>query len=213
MGTLVGTLLTTDLNPGDTFTYALAGGPDDAAFTISGDQLLTAASFDFETKSSYSVQVRSTDAGGLSVVKDFTISVTNVNEAPTVSVPSAQTACEDVDMALSGIAVGDPEGDGLTVTLVVGHGTLALGSVAGLTVIGNGTASVILSGSLADLNAALAGLVYRGALNFAGADALSITVSDGSLSTAGSVDITVKSADNQAADLQAQVHALRTRWR
>ena len=208
-GTLVGSLSTSDLNLGDTFDYAFAGGPDDAEFTISGDQLLTAARFDFETKSSYSVQVRSTDAGGLSVIKDFTINVTNVNEAPTITVPSAQTACEDVDMPLSGIAIADPEGDALTVTLAVGHGTLSLGNVAGLTVNGNGSASVVLSGSLADLNAALGGLVYRADLNFGGADVLNITASDGSLSTTGSVDITVKSAANQAADLQALVHALR----
>ena len=41
------------------------------------------ASFNYEAQSSYTVRVRSTDAGGLSTEKSFTISATNVNEAPT----------------------------------------------------------------------------------------------------------------------------------
>src|SRR5439155_6108274 len=137
VGTTVGILKTTDPNMGDTFTYVLvAGATDNASFTISGGTLQTAASFDFETKSSYSIRVRSTDAGGLFVEKVFTISVTNVNEAPTITVPGAQTADEDVDKAISGLSVGDPEGDSLTVTLAVGHGTLTLGTTTGLAVTG-----------------------------------------------------------------------------
>ncbi len=41
--------------------------------------------FDFETKSSYSIRVRTTDQGGLSFEKAFTITVTNVNEAPMIT--------------------------------------------------------------------------------------------------------------------------------
>jgi hypothetical protein len=70
----------------------------------------------------------------------------------------------------------------LTVTLGVSHGTLTLGSTTGLTVTGNGSGSVSLSGSIANLNAALASLVSRGVLNFSGGDTLSINASDGSLS-------------------------------
>jgi hypothetical protein len=103
--------------------------------------------------------------------------------------------------------LGDPDGGRLTVTLAVSHGTLTLGKTAGLTVSGNGTASVSLSSSIADLNAALASLAYRGVLNFSGADVLTIGVSDGSLSSSGSVAI--KSAAEQAADLKAQVAVLR----
>jgi Cadherin domain len=210
-GTTVGTFSTTDPDTGDTFTYVLVGGAgdtDNTSFAISGGTLQTAASFDFETKSSYSIRVRSTDAGALSVDKVFTISVTNVNEAPTITVPGAQTADEDVDKAISGLSVGDVDSPSLAVTLAVGHGTLTLGTTAGLTITANGTGSVSLSGSIADLNAALAGLIYRGALNYSGADTLSITASDGSLSSSDSVAIAVKSAAQQAADLQAQVNAL-----
>ena len=81
----VGTLTTTDVDVGNTFTYTLVtgtGSTDNATFTISVGQLLAASSFNFEAKSSYSVRVRSTDQGGLFTEKQFTITVTNVNETP-----------------------------------------------------------------------------------------------------------------------------------
>ena len=123
--------------------------------------------------------------------------------------PAPQTAYEDIDKAISGLSVGDPDGDNLTVTLQVGHGSLTLGSTAGLIVSGNGGGSVTLAGSLADLNAALAGLVYRGGLHYSGGDTLAITASDGTLMSSDSVALTVQSADQQAAALQSQVNTLR----
>jgi hypothetical protein len=51
-------------------------------FTMDGDVLKTRRPFNFEQKSSYSIRVRSTDQGGLWFEKDFTITVTNVNEFP-----------------------------------------------------------------------------------------------------------------------------------
>ena len=66
------------------------------------------------------------------------------------------------------------------------------------------------SGAIADLNAALATLLYRGVLNFAVGDTLSVAVSDGalSLSPTATVAITVRSAAEQAADLQDQIATL-----
>jgi hypothetical protein len=45
--------------------------------------------------------------------------------------------------------------------------------------------------SITDLNAALASLVYLGASGFVGGDTLSLTASDGSVSTSASVTINV----------------------
>ncbi|MEI6527966.1 MAG: cadherin repeat domain-containing protein, partial [Planctomycetota bacterium] len=84
--TAVGTLTTTDPNISDTFTYTLASGTgdnDNAAFNIAGNTLRASNSFDFETKSSYKIRIRSTDQGGLFTEKTFTVSVNDVNEAPT----------------------------------------------------------------------------------------------------------------------------------
>ena len=44
--------------------------------TVNGNTIQTAASFDYEAKSSYSVRVRSTDQGGLWTEKAFTVTVT-----------------------------------------------------------------------------------------------------------------------------------------
>ena len=60
-----------------------AGDTDNASFQISGNELKTTASFDFETKSSYTIRLRTTDNGGQFFEKQFTISVNNVNDAPT----------------------------------------------------------------------------------------------------------------------------------
>lgn len=82
VGAVVGTLSTTDVDAGDSFSYALVdgeGATDNAAFTIVGGRLEAAQAFDFETKNSYSIRVRTTDAGGLSTDGVFAISVTNVN--------------------------------------------------------------------------------------------------------------------------------------
>ena len=87
VGTTVGTLSTTDPDAGNTFTYTLvagAGSADNAKFTISGNVLKTAAVFDYEVKKSYSIRIRSTDQGGLSKDKMFTIEVTPSGELAAV---------------------------------------------------------------------------------------------------------------------------------
>lgn len=83
VGTLVGALSTVDPDIGETFTYSFCGGADDAAFTIAANQLKTAQIFAYKTRSSYAICVRSTDSGGQSIGKDFTINVKNPNDAPT----------------------------------------------------------------------------------------------------------------------------------
>ncbi|WP_231602887.1 beta strand repeat-containing protein [Neorhodopirellula pilleata] len=134
VGTTVGTLTSTDANAGDTFTYSLVSGTgstDNASFTISGDQLQTATTLDFETKPSYSVRVRTTDAGGLTFEETFTITVTNVNEAPSAISLSSTTLDNN---AASGTAVGTltttdaDAGDSFTYTLVDGQGSTDNGS-------------------------------------------------------------------------------------
>ena len=83
--TLVGTLTAADPDPLDTFTFSLvsgAGAIDNASFTISGNQLRTAAVFDFESKPSYQIRVRVTDAGNLQFEKLFTINVIDGPDTP-----------------------------------------------------------------------------------------------------------------------------------
>src|SRR5690606_22686574 len=84
VGTIVGTFATQDGTP--PYSYSLvsgAGSMDNDEFSLEGDQLKTHAVFDFEEKNSYSIRVQTTDDNGESFAKVFTISITNLVEAPT----------------------------------------------------------------------------------------------------------------------------------
>ncbi|MBO1349104.1 MAG: cadherin repeat domain-containing protein [Hormoscilla sp. GUM202] len=127
-GAVVGTFSITDPNNGDTFTYQLvagAGDTDNAAFTIDGDQLLFNSSPDFETKSSYSIRVKSTSAAGLSYSENFTINVKDVNEDPTDINLSNNSIDENVaaNTVVGTFSTTDPDtGDSFTYQLVAGTG-------------------------------------------------------------------------------------------
>ena len=62
---------------------------------------------------------------------------------------------------------------------------------AGAGVTGNGTASVTIAGTAAQINAALAGLAYTGNLNFNGADTLTVATNDGTATDTDTIAITV----------------------
>ena len=68
----------------------------------------------------------------------------------------------------------------LVLSMSVSGATLTLGSTAGLEwqAGANGTSTMVVRGTLTDLNAALAGLSYLNLANFSGADLLNITVDD-----------------------------------
>lgn len=87
-GTVVGSFTTTDPNAGDTFTYSLvsgSGSADNSAFTLSlAGQLAANSALNFESQSTYQIRVRTTDQGGLALEKQFTITVTNIDEPPEI---------------------------------------------------------------------------------------------------------------------------------
>jgi len=91
IGTTVGTLTATDPDSDDAFAYSLVTGyGDNASFTIETLTPLSAAlklavSPDYEVKNSYSIRIHATDIAGAAYDKDFTISISNVNEAPTIT--------------------------------------------------------------------------------------------------------------------------------
>ena len=85
IGSTVGELTTVDPDSGDTFIYSLVtgdGAQDITDFRIAGDRLEIAAALNFEAKPTRNIRLRATDQDGLFVEKTFTISVTNVNDAP-----------------------------------------------------------------------------------------------------------------------------------
>jgi hypothetical protein len=128
IGSVVGTLSTTDFDAANSFTYALAtgtGDTDNASFTIDGSSLKANAVLNFESKSSYTVRVRSTDQGGLKTEKAFTISVSNVNETPTDIALSAATIAENnaIGAVVGTLSTTDPDAaNTFTYSLVAGTG-------------------------------------------------------------------------------------------
>ncbi|MBI4558543.1 MAG: FG-GAP repeat protein, partial [Candidatus Hydrogenedentes bacterium] len=128
-GATVGALSTTDPDTGNTFTYTLVsgtGGTSNASFTISGNTLKTAAVFNYEAKNSYSVRVRTADQGGLFYEEAVTITVTNVNEAPTDLTLSASSVAENLPAGtnVGALSTSDPDtGNTFTYTLVSGTGS------------------------------------------------------------------------------------------
>ena len=128
IGTVVGNLSSTDPDTGNTFTYSLVtgtGATDNSLFTITNNQLKTNSVFDFETKNSYGVRVRTTDQGGLSFDKQLTIGVSNVNETPTNLLIDTSTVAENqvIGTVVGNLSSTDPDtGNTFTYSLVTGTG-------------------------------------------------------------------------------------------
>ena len=111
-GTVIGQLSTSDPDLGDSHVYTLvdnAGG----RFQIVGDRLQVkpGAVLDFETTSSYEIEVRSTDADGLSKTQRFAIALTNVNEAPTFTSTPILLAQEGTNYRYTIVTTDPDSGD------------------------------------------------------------------------------------------------------
>ena len=104
------------------------------------------------------------------------------NNDPALTLPSSpEFQPNSVDNFISGISVSDADTSELTVMLNA-EGSLTLASTAGLTFTeGDGTAdsAMTFSGSIEDINLALAGLTYTAATGDTDGDTLAIGVSDG----------------------------------
>jgi hypothetical protein len=112
---------------------------------------------------------------------EFSATVTATsNVAPVNTLPGAQTVNEDAALAIGGVSVGDGNGNLASTQLSVVQGTLSVTLAGGATISAgaNGTATLTLSGTQAQINAALASLTYQGATNFNGSDTLSVTSTD-----------------------------------
>ena len=132
----------------------------------------------------YDVTVQVSDGAGGTGTQALAVTVTNVNEAPVLTLPGLQTTAEDTPLVFSiangnAISLSDVDdlGNPEQVTLSVSRGTLTLADTTGVTFVAgaDGTSSLTIQGTLADLNTALDGLTYTPDLDFNGADRLTIT--------------------------------------
>jgi VCBS repeat-containing protein len=132
--------------------------------------------------------------GTLTDTDTVSITVSAVNDAPVNTVPGAQTMVEDGTLVFSGsnkITVSDSSDtaldgtDALTTTVSVLHGKLTATTGGTATIEKNGTSSVKISGTAAEVDAALLGLTYAPTANYNGADSLTVVTSDGGYTGTG----------------------------
>jgi len=126
INTLIGAFTATDPDAGGSFTYSfVSGSNDNAKFVISGNQLQTGEIFDYETKISYTIQIRVTDQGSLTFDKSFSITINDLaeNAAPTNITLSAITIAENqiANTVVGNLTTTDPNvGDNFTYSLAAG---------------------------------------------------------------------------------------------
>ena len=115
--TAVTTITATDANTSQTLTYSIVGGSDAAKFTINSVtgalSFITAPNYESPTDSGgnnvYDVTVQVSDGIGGVDTQAIAVTVTNVNEAPTITI-------------LSGDSLTYNEGDGAVVIEQGGNG-------------------------------------------------------------------------------------------
>ncbi len=124
IGTTIGTLSAVDPE-GKTLTYKLtdaAGG----LFKLSGNKLQLAKAVNYEALKSDTITVEVSDPAGNKTTKTFTISITDVNEAPGSVTLSKATVAENtaIGTMIGMLSAVDPEGKALTYTLTDNAGGL-----------------------------------------------------------------------------------------
>ncbi|WP_207886630.1 Ig-like domain-containing protein [Pseudomonas sp. 30_B] len=126
--------------------------------------------------------------GALTDSTSVTLALSAVNDAPVNSVPGSQSLDQDGSLVFSAgngnlISISDVDTGGgtLQVTLTATHGVLTLGSLTGLsfsTGDGSADATLVFSGSLADINNALNGLTFSPAGGYNGPASVQVSTSD-----------------------------------
>ena len=171
----------TDPDPNDTLGYSLTGSD---LFTIDGDtgQIRVAANvvLDHEAQPAHSVSVTAEDPSGGTANTTVEITVTNVNEPPTARDYPKKTTGEGTPVSIKVLhGDTDPDKDDTPATLVV---ALANGPRNG---------SVTL-----DPNNAGA-LIYVPKANFSGTDTFTYRISDGQLSSNGTVTVAIQAVNDE----------------
>src|SRR5207247_559698 len=207
-------------------SFSAGDGTADATMTFTGtianiNTALAGLSFgptsDFNGAASLQIvtndQGNSGSGGALSDTDSVTITVNAVNDAPVNSVPGAQSTNEDTALVFSSgngnlIAISDVDAasSSVQVTLTGTNGVITLSGTAGLTFSsGDGTADATMTftGTIANINTALAGLSFGPTADFNGAASLQIVTNDqgntgsgGALSDTDSVTITVNAVND-----------------
>jgi large repetitive protein len=174
-----GSTFTTDTNGSASFTVSTANW--NAAFNgLTDNPRTTSVGPD-------SLSLSDSDQGDSLAAATTAVFTVTALSAPAIVAPPSGTLDQNRSLAFStinGNAIsfkGGTAGSGSnSLTLSVAHGTITLASTTGLSVTTgiNGSDSFTVTGTVANLNAALSGMVYTPTRNFSGSDSLAIKVSD-----------------------------------
>ena len=100
---------------------------------------------------------------------------------PAVNAPASAAVNENNTLPFTGtrqLSVNDPSGTAEQLTLFANHGTLSLTATAGVTITGNGTSMVVITGQIGTVNSAVGSLVYTPTPGYTGADVLTVIEED-----------------------------------
>jgi VCBS repeat-containing protein len=141
------------------------------------------------------VAIQACDNGtpNLCANQSTTVAISGVNDGPVNTVPGPQGFNEDTTLVFSAgnsnqLSIIDGDATTMSVQVSVTNGVLTLGGTTGLSfTLGDGTsdATMAFSGSLANVQAAIATLTYTPTLNFFGSSTLTFTSNDGGSSGSG----------------------------
>ena len=184
-------------------TFTAGDGAADASMTFTGtlsdiNTALATASYapDANYNGSATVDISVTDlVGGVvatgtgaatSDSDSVAVTITAVNDPVTSNAPATASGAEDSSIAITGLSIADvdatlaPSGQ-YSVTLSSTHGALTLSTLTGLTfTAGDGAAdaSMTFTGTLSDINTALATASYAPDANYNGSATVDISVTD-----------------------------------
>jgi hypothetical protein len=134
-GTLVGTLIATDADPGDTLHFTVSGGDGAGVFQIdpaSGEITLTGGvDLAYESQDTYRIRIRVEDGAGSNDWADVTVNLLNVHTPPTAAADHFAVDQNDtLHVPAGGILANDSSAHGHTLAAVLlvspSHGTLSL---------------------------------------------------------------------------------------
>jgi hypothetical protein len=166
-------------------TLRLNGGALSSGGTFTQDDLANnRVTYTHDGTESASDSFSFTTSDGTSTLASatFNIAVTAVNDAPTITAPTS-IGIAGAAPTITGISVGDVDAGSGTVTLTFGaaSGSLTATSGGGVSVNGSGTATMTLTGSIANINAFIAGagVAFENTAHSTTNIALTVGVNDG----------------------------------
>ncbi|GAB1541341.1 hypothetical protein NUACC21_40120 [Scytonema sp. NUACC21] len=189
---------TISLNGTTGLTFSNGSGNEDTTMTFTGTLASVnnaLAGMKFRPKADFvgtgKVDITVNDLGNTGSGKPETaassasITINPINDAPINTVPNTVQTAEDTALIFSAdkgnqILISDVDAltSSIQVTLVSANGTFTVGNTTDVTTEGNNSNSIILTGAISNINAALNGLSFTPTPNFNGNTTIEVTAND-----------------------------------